>query len=494
MRTVSERICLALALCLALCLAAILCAQCTSAPQPIDDPSRQSELSAESGSLPESVSPSESSEEASDEPEISEESAVWAESSYVIATSEPEEPQQPTHPVLERFGDVLPADVDADFLQFVEGRFGEKTLEELAAQEQYTDDLWRELTGNTLHVLRSLYADEPGRAENVRLISLGERGQNKTTVMTFGGDICFADNYVVMQYLKTTENGWTDCIDPEWAKVMRNADLAMLNNEFTISDRGTRMAGKMYTFRAAPAHTAIYRELGVDFVTLANNHAYDFGEDAFLDTLETLQAYGIDYAGGGKNAAEAQRPFYYLVDGRKIAFVSATRAEKNILTPEAGAHSSGVFRCYDPTRLLEVISEAKANSDYVVLFVHWGTEHSDVLEKVQKTTSHAYIDAGADLIVGSHAHQLQGIEFYKGKAIFYNLGNFWFDDDDVETGLVRFALAADGRETFYFLPGMQTGCVTSYELGTERGREILDHLAAYLPGIRIGDDGRVMAE
>lgn len=383
--------------------------------------------------------------------------------------------------------------MDAAFLQYVGETFGAEALEELAGRGSYADALWREVTGNSLHVLRSLYRKEPENAENVRLIRLGERGSDKTTVMTFGGDICFADNYVVMQHLKATANGWKDCIDPMWASVMQSADLAMLNNEFTISDRGAPLAGKMYTFRADPVHTALYGELGVDFVTLANNHAFDFGENAFLDTLQALEQHGVDYAGGGRNAEEAQRPFYYLVDGRKIAFVSATRAEKFILTPEAGENTPGVFRCYDPARLQEVLAEAKACSDYVVLFVHWGTEHTDVLESVQKTTSHAYIDAGADLIIGSHAHQLQGIEFYKGKAIFYNLGNFWFDDYEIETGLVKFELASDGGEKFFFLPGMQAGCVTSYELGTTRGREILNHLASYLPGIQIDDDGLITA-
>ncbi len=387
-----------------------------------------------------------------------------------------------------------PDAADRDFLRYVGDTFGADCLPALAeaiGKEGYTDTLWRQVTGNTLQVLRSLYAEEPQALENVRLLSLGTPGSGKTTVMTFGGDICFADNYLVMQYLETTENGLSDCLAPEWFSQMQNADIAMLNNEFTISDRGEPMANKAFTFRAATENTALYQELGVDFVTLANNHAYDFGEDAFLDTLQALKSYGIDYAGGGRNAEEAQRPFYYLVDGRKIAFVSATRAEKYILTPEAGENTPGVFRCYEPDRLKEVLAEAKQNSDYVVLFIHWGTEHSAALERVQETTSHEYIDAGADLIIGSHAHQLQGIEFYKGKAIFYNLGNFWFDGYPIETGLIRFEWKADGTECFYFLPGMQENCVTSYELGTETGRQILDHLASYLPGIQIDDDGLV---
>lgn len=183
---------------------------------------------------------------------------------------------------------------------------------------------------------------------------------------------------------------------------------------------------------------------------------------------------------------------YYLVDGRKIAFVSATRAEKYILTPEAGENTPGVFRCYDPRRLLEVIAEAKSQSDYVILLVHWGKEGTHALESVMEETAPLYIDAGADLIVGAHAHRLQGIEFYKDKAIFYNLGNFWFDNFDIEVGLMQFELSADGEETFRFLPGMQSGCVTSYELGTSLGRTILDHLESYSKGIRIEDDGLIV--
>lgn len=405
----------------------------------------------------------------------------------------------PAEELLAYFTDLSAEDAEEvlSFFRFVGEIFGEESLSVLAAEIEengYTDTLWREITGNSLHVLRSLYLNEPENTENVRFLNLGTAGSDKKTVMTFGGDICFADNYVVMQHLKTTKNGLADCLAPEWFDVMRSADIAMMNNEFTISDRGEPMAGKAFTFRAAPENTALYQELGIDFVTLANNHAFDFGKDAFLDMLDTLNDYGIDFAGGGRNAEEAQKPFFYLVDGRKIGFISATRAEKYILTPEAGSDSPGVFRCYDTERLLEVIAETKRNCDYVVLFVHWGAEGRHTLEEVQVTTAHEYIDAGADLIIGSHAHRLQGIEFYKGKAIFYNLGNFWFDSYDIETGLVKLELYADGSEDFYFLPGMQSGCETGYELGTPLGREILNHVESYLEGIRIEDNGLIREE
>ena len=100
--------------------------------------------------------------------------------------------------VLEALGAELPPDVDQAFLQYVGKTYGAFVLDELAEKATYTDGVWDELTGNSLHVLRSLYREEPTKADNVRLLSAGKRGTRKTTVMTFGGDICFADNYVLL--------------------------------------------------------------------------------------------------------------------------------------------------------------------------------------------------------------------------------------------------------------------------------------------------------
>lgn len=356
----------------------------------------------------------------------------------------------------------------------------------------YNDGVWLKYTGNSIHVWRSLYMKEDESESKFKIISLGEKDSTKKTVLTFGGDISLADNYATIPYLEHKDGNIDLCIPNEWRQIMKDADVAMLNLENPISNRGTPMPHKTYTYVGKTENTELLNKIGVDFVTLANNHVFDFGEDAFFDTLDTLDEYGIDHAGAGRNASEAQKPFYYVVNGRKIAYISATRAEKNILTPEATEDSAGVFRCYDNERLLEVIEETKQNCDYVVLLVHWGTEYSAKLESVQKRTSHEYIDAGADLIVGTHAHQLQGIEFYKGKAIFYNLGNFWFNAKRIETGLMKLELDASGNEEFYFIPGLQSGCKTQYLLGTNAGRNILDKLASHEPSqIAIADDGKI---
>jgi poly-gamma-glutamate synthesis protein (capsule biosynthesis protein) len=356
----------------------------------------------------------------------------------------------------------------------------------------YDDSVWLKHTGNSINVWRSLYKDEESKADNLKIISLGSVGSDKKITLTFGGDISLADNYATVPYLDHKNGDIDYCISPEFSQIMRDADVAMLNLENPLSNRGAPMPHKLYTYVGKPENTEILKKIGVDYVTLANNHVYDYGEDAFYDTLETLDKYGIDSSGAGRNASEAQKPFYYIINGRKIAYISATRAEKNILTPEATDVSGGVFRCYDNLRLLEVIEETKQACDYVILLIHWGTEYSAKLENVQKETAREYIDAGADLIVGTHAHQLQGVEFYKGKAIFYNLGNFWFNAKDIETGLLKLELDGDGNEEFYFIPGLQSGCKTKYLLGTELGREILDNLASHEPEqIEISDDGKI---
>ena len=388
----------------------------------------------------------------------------------------------------------FPIPITEDLLQWLGDTYGKQvllTLQQATLQGTlFSAEQWYSITGNSMFVLADLYTKAYENTHNIHLLSTGTPGQeNPVTTMTFGGDICFADNYVVMQHLKTSQNGIADCIDQELIARMQTADIAFLNNEFTISDRGSPLPKKSYTFRAAPEHTALYQTLGVDIVSLANNHAFDFGKDAFLDTIDTLKQYNVASIGAGRNLEEAMKPVYYLVNGKKIAFVAATRAEKNILTPAATQTDCGVLRCYDPTLFLEVIKEAKANSDYVIACIHWGAEHSHGLEEVQQETAYQYIDAGADLIIGGHAHRLQGIEYYKGKTIFYNLGNFWFDHYDIETGLLEFVLHADGSTQFTFLPARQKNCVTTYELGTEKGNTILKHLESYSINVEIDENG-----
>ena len=309
----------------------------------------------------------------------------------------------------------------------------------------------------------------------------------------FAGDINFDANVSVTKHMDTKENGILDCISPELVEEMNRADLMCLNNEFTYSERGEKLVGKKYCFRARPDRVENLKLLGVDIVKLANNHVYDYGKDAFLDTLEVLKGADIEYMGAGANLEEATTPVYREIQGKTVAFVAASRGEKNIFTPQATEDSPGILRCYDPSFFLEVIKDARENADIVLAYVHWGTEYSTVLEEAQIETAKLYLDAGADAIIGAHTHCLQGMEYYDGKPIFYSLGNFWFNNKTLDTMLLQ--LHFTGNEDGFqivpkIFPAVQSGCETILAEGEERER-IFRALEEISIGIQIDEEGIV---
>lgn len=313
----------------------------------------------------------------------------------------------------------------------------------------------------------------------------------------FAGDINLDENWYTTQYLNTCDNGIYDCIDKELIDAMNAADIMWLNNEFTYSTRGSAMPGKAYTFRANPERVEELDILGVDIVGLANNHVYDYGEEAFLDTLDTLEAAGIPYVGAGRNLAEASAPVYMEVQGKTVAFVAASRAEKNKMTPQATENGPGILRCYDTTLFDEEIAEADENADIVIALPHWGTEYSTVLEQVQIDTAKEYIDAGADVIIGAHTHCLQGFEFYDDAPIIYSLGNYWFNEKTLDTMLISLHCYGDDTSDnieVEIIPALQENCRTKYVSDPQAQRVLYDYLESISRGVYIEDDGRVLAE
>ena len=309
----------------------------------------------------------------------------------------------------------------------------------------------------------------------------------------FAGDINLADNWNTMEFYEQQENGIYDCIDPQLIQEMQQADLTCVNLEFCLSDRGEPMAGKKYTFRAKPERAEILKELGVDLANLANNHIYDYGTDAFLDTLSILDENGIAHAGAGANAAEAEEPFYTEIEGHTVAVVSATRAEKYILTPEAGEETPGVFRCYDMTNVLQKVREAKERADIVIAYIHWGTEYSENLETAQTEGARALVDAGADVVLGAHPHCLQGMEFYEGKPILYSLGNYWFNEKTLDTVLLKLHFYGNDEEQHtdvQLLPARQEQHVTRLLTDEQDVSDWRSHMERMEPGtVQIDEKG-----
>lgn len=281
-----------------------------------------------------------------------------------------------------------------------------------------------------------------------------ESSEDSGITIGFAGDICLDDSSVVMKHMRK-KGGLKKVISPSLISKMRSYDSMVVNNEFSISANGEPMKGKAYTFRSKPANVKYLKRLGVDVAGLANNHVFDYGEQAFYDTLRHLNKAGIETVGAGKNGAEAKKPLILSSKGKKIAIVAATRAEKYILTPEAKKNSPGVLRTYHSKKYVNAIKQAKKEADYVVAYVHWGTEYSTKLEDAQITQGKEYIEAGADAVIGAHAHCMQGVGYYKNKPIFYGIGNFWFNEKSLYTTVVELNIDTTGNMIAKMLPCIQ---------------------------------------
>lgn len=307
--------------------------------------------------------------------------------------------------------------------------------------------------------------------------------------LDFVGDVSLADNWhIAPKY--DSRGGISGVLGDSMLKEMKSATVMIANSEFTVSNRGTKMSGKTYTFRAKPERLKIYDEMGVDLVSLANNHVYDFGKDAFLDMLDSFEKYEIPHVGAGRNLDEAKTPFFFIINGKSFAFFGTTRAEKNILTPGATKDSGGVFRCYDPSEAIALIKSLRDDVDYIVPLVHFGRENSHELEKVQVDTAKKFIDAGADIIIGHHAHVLQGFEFYKDKLIVYNLGNFLFNDLETDTMLFQLAMNNSGNMSYKVFPALQKNEKTSLVDGAKKSQIIKD-LNSWSVNSKIDSTGKI---
>ena len=309
----------------------------------------------------------------------------------------------------------------------------------------------------------------------------------------FAGDICFHDGYSNMSALRERSGGIYDCVLPGVMEGIKGVDIFMVNNEFPYSSRGTPTADKKYAFRSRPENVNILHEMGVDIVGLANNHAYDHGPDALIDTIDILNEAKVPFVGAGKNIDEACKPAYFKINGKTISYTAATQIERiaNPDTKEATADSPGVLRTLDAARYVKVIEEAKANSDFCIAFVHWGSENTDLVEDSQRALAKKYVAAGADLIVGAHPHCLQGLDYIEGVPVIYSLGNFWFNSKTVDTGYLKVTLNTDcSIKSLQFVPCVQEGCKTRLAEG-EKKEWIINYMQGISNYAAIDADGYI---
>ena len=305
--------------------------------------------------------------------------------------------------------------------------------------------------------------------------------------MFFTGD-------VMLQYCRGVyaEKGINGLITPYLQQEMVNADMTVINNEFPFSTRGTKAPDKQYTFRVEPSYVSALVDMGVDVASLANNHALDFGQDALLDTFNTLDNAGIPYVGAGETKERAEEAIFVEAGGRKVGVLSASRVipvvEWNITTRQPG-----LFCTYDSSRLVQRIKEIESQCDYVVVFVHWGIERKAYPEEYQRNLAKQYIDAGADLVVGNHSHVPQGIEYYKGVPIVYCLGNYIFNPNMTDTYALKAVWDVEGNTSLQVIP-VDTRNYLTGELTGNEAQAFYDYLEGISFDVSIDENGYVTSD
>lgn len=206
--------------------------------------------------------------------------------------------------------------------------------------------------------------------------------------------------------------------------LLNTCDLHILNLETNVAHPATGIRqNKNYAFKAPPATLSTLIDARVAGVSLANNHTMDFGPDALLEQIQLLQAKNISSFGAGSTIAEAFAPAYFNINGNKLAFIGINDAETGVSRVRPGRAGSAYL---DRNQIQASLTAAKANNALAVIMPHWGTEHQLIATSKQVQWAQTFVDLGADLVVGAHPHVRQNISQYKGKQIFYSLGNYMF--------------------------------------------------------------------
>jgi poly-gamma-glutamate capsule biosynthesis protein CapA/YwtB (metallophosphatase superfamily) len=232
------------------------------------------------------------------------------------------------------------------------------------------------------------------------------------------------------------------------APLLNGADLTMVNLETAVTNRGTAEA-KSFTFRAPPSVFDALRTAGVDVVSMANNHGVDFGPVGLGDSLEASRQRNVPVVGIGADDTAAFAPYLTTIRGERIALLAADQVPDSTLRRySAGPGRAGVASAFDADRLLQAVRSARQQADTVVVYLHWGEERLSCPTRLQRNLAEQLSRAGADLLVGTHAHALQGAGWLGDTYVAYGLGNFvWWRSNypaAVTTGVLNLTVD-DGR-------------------------------------------------
>jgi poly-gamma-glutamate synthesis protein (capsule biosynthesis protein) len=261
---------------------------------------------------------------------------------------------------------------------------------------------------------------------------------DKPVTIAFAGDVHFAGR--VAQRLA----------DPRTAlgpisQTLSQADVAMVNLETALTTRGTPEP-KSFHFRAPPGALDALRDAGVDVATMANNHGVDYGPVGLTDTMAAITASGFPVVGIGQDSTQAYAPWYTTVRGNRVAIIGASEIPDRTLTAwTAEPDHPGVASAFS-ARLIASVKDARTKADIVVVYLHWGQEGKACPISNQPVLAKELAAAGADAVVGTHAHLLLGGGWMGPTYVAYGLGNFlWWRDNAFSNDTGVLTLSFDGR-------------------------------------------------
>ncbi|GGS62566.1 capsular polysaccharide biosynthesis protein [Planobispora rosea] len=295
--------------------------------------------------------------------------------------------------------------------------------------------------------------------------------ERRPYTISFGGDVHFEG------VLRTRLNSNARTAMGPIASVLRKADLAMVNLETAITTGGTPAPGKQYTFRAPASALTALKAAGVDVASMANNHGMDYMESGLADSLAAIKRAKFPMVGVGKNEAEAYRPWRTTVNGNRVAIIGATQVldAEFISSWTASGDKGGLASAKNEARLIQEVRRARRTSDTVIVHLHWGTELQKCPNEAQRGLAPKLVAAGADVIVGGHAHILLGGGYLKNAYVNYGLGNFVFYNWGPETGRTGvLTLTINGRQVLkdQWTPATIQGGVPVPLTGTARQQAV----------------------
>lgn len=271
---------------------------------------------------------------------------------------------------------------------------------------------------------------------------LTEETEPPAVTLMFVGDMMF-DRGVKFMVEKNAGGSWRFLFQ-NIADTLKQADILFGNLEGPISERGRRIGSK-YSFRFKPEIAEILKDYGFDVVSVTNNHAGDWGLEAFVDTLSYLEKNNILAAGGGEDDKEAYSPRSLKIKNMLFSFLAFSDLGPRQL--EATSSQAGIAWA-DEEKIKSAVKSAKNKGAFVVVSFHFGEEYQPDPSQRQRLLAELAVEAGADLIVGHHPHVLQPLAAYKDGLIIYSLGNFIFDQyfsEETMSSAIFKVVVQDGR-------------------------------------------------